>query len=198
VLVLSGELDSITTAAEGDLVAGQFPQSQHVVVRNSFHVTAIGDTDACAVHVLRDFIRGAAVPLDPDSVACAGLVEPVRAPGAFPRTLQDVAPAAAEGPVPVRLRRAGHAAALTVADLQDRWWNNYSGHGVGLRGGTWTYRGAPVRFRLDGVRLVRGLSVTGTATWDRYGEEMTVDLTVGGRGPRGRLRGHWDTRARGP
>ena len=45
VLVLSGELDSITTAAEGDLVAGQFPQSQHVVVRNSFHVTAISDTD---------------------------------------------------------------------------------------------------------------------------------------------------------
>ena len=31
-------------------------------------------------------------------------------------------------------RRA--AAAATVADVLDRWWNNYSGHGVGLRGGT--------------------------------------------------------------
>jgi hypothetical protein len=107
----------------------------------------------------------------------------VRAQGSFPLSLDDVSPA--------------RAAALTVADLQDRWWNNYSGHGVGLRGGTWSYRGAPVAFRLDGVRLVRGLTVSGTATWDRYGEELTVDLAVGGRGPRGRLRGHWDTRSRG-
>ena len=57
VLVLSGELDSITTAAEGDLVAGQFPNARHVVVANSFHVTAIGDTDDCAVGIVRAFVR---------------------------------------------------------------------------------------------------------------------------------------------
>ena len=197
VLVLSGEMDSITTAAEGDIVADQFPLSQHVVVRNSFHVTAISDTDACAVNIVRDFIRAAAVPLVPGVSDCAERIEPIRAPAEFPRALRDVAPASSRTDVPVRLRRAGHAAALTVADLQDRWWNNYSGHGVGLRGGTWTYRGAPVRFRLEDVRLMRGQTVSGTATWDRYGETMTVDLTVGGRrGPDGRLRGHWDTRAR--
>ena len=197
VLVLSGEMDSITTAAEGDLVAAQFPQSQHVVVRNSFHVTAISDTDACAVHVVRDFVRAAALPLAPGTTRCAERIEPVRAPAVFPRTVGEVAPAAADSPVRTRFRRAGHAAALTVADLQDRWWNNYSGHGVGLRGGTWTYRGAPVRFRLDGVRLVRDLAVSGTATWDRYAERMAVDLTVSGDVTRGRLRGHWDTRSRG-
>ena len=54
-----------------------------------------------------------------------------------------------------------------------------------------------MRFRLDGVRLVRDLAVSGTATWDRYAERMTVDLAVRGRAARGRLRGHWDTRARG-
>ena len=73
------------------------------------------------------------------------------------------------GPAPATYRRCGHwasfptalpgdatprrvarAAALTVADLPDRWWNNYSGHGVGLRGGTWRYAGSDrVRFTLD-------------------------------------------------
>ena len=85
------------------------------------------------------------------------------------------------------------AAALTVADLQDRWWNNYSGHGVGLRGGTWRYTGdRVVRFRLSGVRLLPGLPVSGTAVWDRNAATMTVDLDVAGGhlGARG-TRGPW-------
>ena len=57
VLVLSGELDSITTAAEGAIVVRQFPNARQVVVANSFHVTAVGDTDRCAVTVLRYFVR---------------------------------------------------------------------------------------------------------------------------------------------
>ncbi len=136
VLVLSGELDSITTAAEGDLVVGQFPNARHVVVRNSFHVTALGDRDLCAERILRAFVRS------PGSerrlTRCARDVEPVRALGVVPRTLADVPPARSGRAVPTRLRRAGPAAALTVADVVDRWWNNYSGSGVGLRGGTFS------------------------------------------------------------
>ena len=56
-LVLSGELDSITTPAEGALVTKQFPRAQQVIVDNSFHVTAAGDTDGCAETVLRAFVR---------------------------------------------------------------------------------------------------------------------------------------------
>ena len=56
VLVLSGELDSITTPAEGGLVARQFPNAQQVVVRNSFHVTAVGDVDNCAQRLVRAFV----------------------------------------------------------------------------------------------------------------------------------------------
>ena len=89
------------------------------------------------------------------------------------------------------------AAALTVADLPDRWWNNYSGHGVGLRGGTWRYAGYDrVRFTLERVRLVRGLSVSGSAVWDRYARTMVVDLAVDGVSA-GRLRGAWKTTSRG-
>ena len=184
VLVLSGELDSITTPAEGNLVAAQFPDAQRVLVRNSVHVTAVGDKDDCAQRIVRSFVASPASRVPAALRRCAHRVPPVRALGAFPRA---VGPSA----TPARVARL---AALTVADLQDRWWNNYSSHGVGLRGGTWRYTGYDVvRFRLDQVRLVRGLAVTGTAVWDRIGESMTVSLDVA----RGHLTGSWDTRAPG-
>lgn len=181
VLVLSGELDSITTPAEGALVASQFPGARQVVVANSFHVTAVGDTDQCAGRLVRAFVRAPGGPL---AAGCARAVPPVRALGRFPRPLS---PYPSTGAV-------ARAAALTVADLQDRWWNNYSGHGVGLRGGTWRYSGSDVvRFRLSGVRLLRNLPVSGTAVWDRYAETMTVSLDL----PTGHLDGSWDTRTPG-
>ncbi|WP_432479190.1 alpha/beta fold hydrolase [Nocardioides sp. GXQ0305] len=192
VLVLVGELDSITTPAEGLMVVDQFPDATMVEVRNSFHVTAIGDTDDCAVRIMRAFVREPETQPDADRRACAEQVEPIRTPGVFPVRLADVR--AARGDAALRVRRAGAAAADTVVDLFDRWWNNYSGHGVGLRGGTWTYRGGRVvRFRLDGVRQVRDLAVSGTAVWDRYAERVRVELTLAGA-VTGRLRGGWDTR----
>ena len=155
VLVLSGELDSITTAAEGDLVAEQFPNARHVVVRNSFHVTAIGDRDDCAERILRAFVRSPGserrrvrLRRGGRAGACAG----ARAAHARRRRAR-----AAGRALPIRLRRAGPAAALTVADVVDRWWNNYSGSGVGLRGGTFSYTGDDVvKLRLERVPPAAG------------------------------------------
>ncbi len=115
--------------------------------------------------------------------------------GSFPSTLVEVRPATSRRGVSLRVRRVGPAAALTVADLLDRWSNNYSGHGVGLRGGTWRYSGdRVVRFRLHRLRLVPGVGVSGRATWDRYGKRMHVTLRLRGTGPHGRLHGSWRTR----
>ncbi len=52
-LVLNGDLDTITTAADARVVARRFPRSTYVEVRNSVHVTAIGDTDRLRVGDLR-------------------------------------------------------------------------------------------------------------------------------------------------
>ena len=198
VLVLSGELDSITTPAEGRLVKLQFPHAQQVLVRNSFHVTAIEDTDNCAQRIVRSFVRSPGATVSASLRRCANDVEPLRAPGVFPRNVDDVVPATSANPLSPALREAGPAAAATVADLVDRWYNNYSEEGVGLRGGSWTYTGdTPVRFQLHGVRLMWGQTVSGTATWHRYAEQMDVTLRVGGAGPHGTLQGHWDTRKRG-
>jgi pimeloyl-ACP methyl ester carboxylesterase len=187
VLVLTGELDTITTPAEATLVTRQFPYARRVVLRNSFHVTAIGDTDDCAQRIVRYWIATQGVVIPNSLRACTREVPPVRALGVFPAAL----------PADASPRRVAQAAALTVADLPDRWWNNYSGRGVGLRGGNWRYAGYDrVRFTLDRVRLVRGLSVSGSAVWDRYAGTMVVDLTVDGVAA-GRLHGDWGTGAPG-
>ena len=39
----------------------------------------------------------------------------------------------------VRQRRIAAAGAATIADIIADWWVNYSGTGVGLRGGTWSW-----------------------------------------------------------
>ena len=192
-LVLSGELDSITTPAEGAIVVRQFPRALQIHVANSFHVTAVGDTDDCAVRILRRFVR---TPSHRPRHRCASRVPPVRTMGIFPRTLHGVPAGSGHGSL--LARRVAPAAAATVADLLDRWWSNYSGHSVGLRGGRWSYTGDRTTvFHLHRVRLTRDLAVSGTATWRRFANRMAVDLTVAGHGHRGRLHGHWATRREG-
>ncbi len=192
-LVLSGEMDSITTPAEGAMVASRFPRSRQILVRNSFHVTALEDTDHCAVSIVRHFIR---TPSHWPRHRCATRVPPVRTMGVFPAHLRDVGPAPGRGSAAVR--RVAPAAAATVADVLDRWWNNYSGHDVGLRGGRWSYTGDRTTvFHLHDVRLVADLAVSGSAIWQRYANRMTVHLRLVTKGHTGRLHGRWATRVQG-
>src|SRR5262249_31290535 len=126
----------------------------------------------------------------------AARVPPVRTMGVFPRTVAMV-PAAAGRGTPLA-RRVAPAAAATVADLLDRWWNNYSGHAPGLRGGHWGYTGDRTTvFHLHGVRLTCDRAVSATATWHRYRNTVAVDLTVATHGRRGALHGEWAPRAAG-
>ena len=207
-LVLSGELDSITTAAEGALVVAQFPAARQVLVANSFHVTADGDTDVCAVRVLRAFVQDPVHGITSSVLACTTQVPPVRAVVAYGRSFTASPPATADPGNAVGLtgRRAATAAALTVADVIDRWGNNYDGTGVGLYGGTWSYAGdQETVFTLRGVRLNADLAVSGTVLWGRYSHQVQVRLTVvqvgSSSGPvpvvGGSISGGWDSRAVG-
>jgi hypothetical protein len=96
-----------------------------------------------------------------------------------------------------RDRRLAAAAAATVADVVARWWVNYDGTSVGLRGGTWSYSGdGPVVFRLQGVRLVPRVPVSGVARW--YPRKGKVRAEVSVRGPQGlagTVRLGWSTHA---
>ena len=95
-------------------------------------------------------------------------------------------------------RRTAPAAALVVADVMDRWLNNYSGHGVGLRGGTLLRRAT--RSRGSGSTASSSSTASGSAAppcGTATAKTVAVDLRVQGRGPDGHLRGTWDTRAEG-
>jgi hypothetical protein len=209
-MILSGELDSITTPAEGALVAARFPNSRVVHIANSFHVTAEDDSDGCGVLEVRRFVRDPEQTLTSPNLACTRHVPPVRALGRY-RPSFTATPAAHSGAGNRvgRLGRKGAAtAAETVADVLDRWFNNYSNHGVGLYGGTWTYTGnRTVNFTLHGVRLERDLAVSGTVRWVRYQHHLTCDLAIrrvsragralSGSPVVGTVRGHWNTRRKG-
>jgi pimeloyl-ACP methyl ester carboxylesterase len=210
VLVLSGELDSITTAAEGALTAHQWPRSRQVVVANSFHVTAVGDIDSCAVRIMRHFVASGSPALPSSVTRCASRVAPVRAASAYRSSAADAPPATPLGRSTRSRARlsAVTTTAETVADLLDRWVQTSEPGGVGLRGGRWTADGDEVvTFRLTRYRLVDDLSVSGSVRWSRYGNRVTVDLRivrsagdgtpVAGAPVDGRLVGSWDTRARG-
>ncbi len=198
-IVLSGELDTITTPAEGALVAGQIPGARQVLVANSTHVTALDDTDGCGRAIVRAFVAAPSAALPAADLACAAHVPPVRVAPSYDRSFL------ANGPGDPATR-AARTAALTVADLTDRWQQSVSGSGFGLRGGTWTSSGDhTVTLRLDGVRLTGDLAVSGTIVWARYGHRVSVDLRLArvptaGRASAavdGRLVGSWDTRSAG-
>jgi pimeloyl-ACP methyl ester carboxylesterase len=210
-LILSGELDSITTPAEGALVAAKFPRSRQILIANSFHVTAEDNPDGCAVSVLRRFVAHPDHTLAAATPHCTRRVPPVRTLGRYFPSFTSLAPATA-GPgngVGVQGRRAATAAAETVADMVDRWSNNYTGRGVGLYGGTFRYTGGlhKIAFTLHRIRLERDLAVSGSIRWRPYRHRLSchlvlTQLTMTGRTVSnpvvsGTLNSAWNTRRRG-
>jgi pimeloyl-ACP methyl ester carboxylesterase len=149
-LVLSGEIDTITTVAEGDLVASQFPGARHIVVANTTHVTAGAGGASCGAFLVRQMIRSADASAVDD--ACADAVLPLVVLGAFPDTLAGLTGLTG-------WRRIARGAVATAADVIRRLDQSGAGYGPGLRGGTWTWDG---RVRLDGVYFVEDLPVTGS------------------------------------
>lgn len=200
-MVLSGELDSITTPAEGALVAAQIPGARQVIVANSFHVTATDDTDGCGRGLVQAFVARPTAALPSSALQCAATVPPVRGAPPYWKSFQR------NGSGDLR-QRAATTAALTVADIMDRWLQTYASTGTGLRGGTWGSGGDHVvTLRLNGIRLASDLAVSGKVVWSRYGHTATVDLRVAQvdasghvvrtDGVNGTLAGTWDTRAAG-
>ena len=57
VLVVSGEMDNLTTPQEGRWVADEFPNSRRFVARNAGHVDSLYHNDGAAANAIRDFLR---------------------------------------------------------------------------------------------------------------------------------------------
>ncbi|MGO9995608.1 MAG: alpha/beta fold hydrolase [Steroidobacteraceae bacterium] len=199
-LVISGELDNITTLADGAAVAAAFRRGVQVRIFNSFHVNALPRARSpCAADIVRRFVRTLAT----GSTACASRVPPVRLVQRFAVQSAELEPAHglpgnAAAPQDLQLVTA---AVLTVGDVLARVHSNSSGHGAGLRGGAFRLirRDARIRVSLDRVRWVNDVAVSGTidAVSRRNGAvQATLQVSpVDGKG--GRLTLTWPNGANG-
>ncbi len=180
VLVLSGELDALTTPAEGHLAAGLFPNGRQVLIANSFHVTAVDDEGNCASVIARNFF----VNLSPGDTSCASQIAEVRTVPNFATVVSAVQPAqpSAGNQGTVADLRVAADATLAAGDAVARWFVNYNGSGVGLRGGTFTYTQGLVQihYTLDNLQWTTDVTVSGTIDWNYATGSIRADVTVAG------------------
>ena len=193
VLVLSGEFDNMTGVADGAAAAAQFPHARHVVLANSFHVNALPRArSACAARLARAFIA----TLEPGDTRCAGAVPALRLAPEFAITLDAVAPATAlpGNQVGPRGLRLAHAALATAGDLLARLAANGSGHGAGLRGGSFRVHevAGTLEADLSDVRWTADVSVSGRLAWRERADQGWAALTVrDNHGASGSVRIRW-------
>jgi pimeloyl-ACP methyl ester carboxylesterase len=186
VLVLSGDLDSLTTPFEGRQTASDMgPSARWILVHNDTHVNAMDDPVGCASGLVQTFIKDPARLKQMDA-ACAARTPEVRVVGTFPATLPRVTPATARprdqaGRTGLRLAAVGAAA---VGDAVWRWYYGDGVKGWGLRGGTFRFTGdgSRIGIRLTRVRWTSDTRVSGTVQWNQASGRIRARLTVTGPG----------------
>ncbi|MGB6306484.1 MAG: alpha/beta hydrolase [Steroidobacteraceae bacterium] len=161
-LIISGELDNITTPADGAAVARAFKHGRQIRIANSFHVNALPHArSACGAQIARRFIETLTV----DDASCAAQVPPLRLVPQFALHASELEPAAAAAgnTASAAQLRWVQAAVQTAGDVLARLSGNSTGDGLGLRGGTFRVVNAPaiIHVTLDQVRWTEDLAVSG-------------------------------------
>ena len=204
VLVISGELDNMTSMADGEAAAARFPHAHHIVIANSFHVNALPRARSeCAAMIVRHFMT----ELEVGDERCATEIPPVRLVPLFALHVHDLAPAQAlpgnEGDE--QALRLVTAALFTTADVVTRAAENGAGvgvgdgAGVGLRGGTFTVtvtnEGRGYRLTLHEVRWTEDLAASGRIDWPGRNGVVRAELEVHSPEGSGRLELSWPEEA---
>jgi pimeloyl-ACP methyl ester carboxylesterase len=185
-LVLSGDLDTVTSPEDATQAAAQFPNVQHLFIPNLTHVTAYyysdigylpdgGDTTHCVQKILRRFVR----QLSAGDTSCIADVRPIRTVPRFVASvgqLDPVQPTAGNQAGNYELKLAG-GALETAGDMFSRFLITY-GIGSGLRGGEFTYLLEPwgYEFDLKRVRWAKDLQVSGKLRWYLASGEVVGNL----------------------
>jgi len=187
-LVLSGDLDSVTSPEDATQAASQFPNVVHLFIPNLTHVTAYyysdvgylpdgGDTTHCVEDIVRRFIR----QLSPGDTSCTRDVRPLRTPPKFARTVAELKPvdALSGNKAGSNALKAAAGALETVGDVFARFITT-AGIGAGLRGGEFTYaqESYGYKFDLDHVQWTEDLQVTGTIRWYTASGDVSADVNL--------------------
>jgi hypothetical protein len=192
-LVLSGDLDSITSVIDANEAAAQFPDAVHVVVPNLGHVVTDSDEIDCTLDIVHRFVRN----LDPGDTSCVLKVRPVRTVPLFAATASELAPLdALKGDKTTDAQRRIAAAGLeTVGDVIARYYVTYNYVDTGLRGGKFTYAATDTgyEFHLKGLQWTEDIAVSGTVSWDQTSNIITAQVTLKTAGTQvGNLQIRWN------
>jgi pimeloyl-ACP methyl ester carboxylesterase len=154
VLVISGDLDANTPSSAGRQVAARFAHATFAEIPNVGHVPT--DASPCALKLGLRFVATTAADAD----ACAGTGTPPPLSIAAPMRAAGLAPVKAPSATAAE-RRALAVVVATATDLQQQA-GMLQGYPTAsaLRGGRYVRAGKGVR--LDGARVVRDASVSGT------------------------------------
>lgn len=180
-LIISGELDNMTTAADGAAAAKRFARGRQLIVANSFHVNALPHArSGCAAEIVRRFVA----TLQPGDTRCTQAVPEVPLLPQFARRVSELAPAHAlpGNAAASEQLRAATAALLTAGDVIARVETNTSGEGVGLRGGTFSIKAQRDGYMLTlrKVRWSEDLAVSGTLSCPEQSGRVEGELTLAG------------------
>jgi pimeloyl-ACP methyl ester carboxylesterase len=192
-LVLSGDLDSITSVIDANNTAAQFPDAVHVVVPNLGHVVTDSDEIGCTLGIAHRFV----LTLSPGDTNCVNKVRPVRTVPLFARMASELAPLE---PLKGNLATDGQqriaAAGLeAVGDVIARWYVTYNSEDSGLRGGKFTYQvgDSGYVFTLTDLKWTEDVAVSGTVSWDQSSNIIAANVTLKSAGARvGSLQIRWN------
>lgn len=192
-LVLSGDLDSITSVIDANEAAAQFPDAVHVVVPNLGHVVTDGDEIGCTLGIVHRFVNN----LSPGNTSCVQKVRPVRTVPRFAATAGELAPLnALRGDKTSDAQRRVAAAGLeTVGDVIARYYVTFNYVDAGLRGGKFTYAASDTGydFTLRGLKWTDDVAVSGTVSWDQVSNIISAQVTLKSGGTQvGNLKIRWN------
>jgi pimeloyl-ACP methyl ester carboxylesterase len=177
-LVLSGDLDSITSVIDANNTAEQFPDAVHVVVPNLGHVVTDSDEIGCTLGIVHRFVRN----LSPGDTSCVNKVRPVRTVPLFAQLSSELAPLEAlkENQASEAQLRIAASGLEAVGDVIARWYINYSNFDRGLRGGKFTYTTSRTGavFTLTYLKWTDDVAVSGTVSWDQVSNIIEAQVTL--------------------
>ncbi|HEX3810469.1 MAG TPA: alpha/beta fold hydrolase [Rhizomicrobium sp.] len=206
VLVLSGELDTVTSLIEGKRAAALFPNATYILVPNTVHESAIGnggfnvppygaDLAQCAGPIVLAFVKAQGKPPD---TSCLSRIRPVRTVPKFAVRWQDVAPATAQpgNSADAAQLKLASAAAETVGDAVARYGVAPDNIGLGLRGGRFTVSQTKTGnlLKLEKLKWTNDLEVSGTIDWNQNTGVIVAAISLATTGHTGKLKISWNDR----
>jgi pimeloyl-ACP methyl ester carboxylesterase len=192
-LVLSGDLDSVTSVQDAQEVTDQFPNAVHVIVPNLPHVVAGGDLIGCTSSIVLRFEQ----QLVPGDTSCTKNVRAARTVPQFALRAHELASldAMAGDESTVEQRRLAAAALETAGDVIAQWYATVGSYLRGLRGGTFNYveTANGYDFKLKELRWTEDVAVSGTVGWNMKTNIITAQVEfVADQGPAGTLSMRWN------